>query len=339
MHDDKIRQALHDIGADIPPTLDLWPSIRARAIPPSHPAPRWRSYPVAFGVVAAMVLLAILIWTSRPHAVSAAEIVTNAQLAAQDPAAVGVTSYVVTQRSVMTSLERWMSPGEAVTQADKQTVVVDTSSWYRAPNHMRTEQQLVSLVRGENVFAGTPLPSYSGTYVNDGEHTWLYYPERNEVWMDVQWPEWARPSGAQLALWPTFLQMKQLPEIEDALSDCFTPTTEGSGEIAGRPVWVIDLGQPTGCLPAIYFEIDLAIPPGVRLWVDKETFFILKTQRYQMQRDGTGEFIEAADPWAPLVEVTHIEYNVPIADERFTFTPPPGATIVPGSEIEFTGSK
>jgi outer membrane lipoprotein-sorting protein len=108
--------------------------------------------------------------------------------------------------------------------------------------------------------------------------------------------------------------MAQLSSSESNLLSCYDPELEGSATVAGRAVWVIDLGQASGCLPATVGGEPIG---GVRVWVDKETYFVLKTELYEVPEQ-TVLF---------SAEVLEIEFNVPLDADLFTFTPPPGATI------------
>ncbi|PZS06024.1 MAG: hypothetical protein DLM69_00495 [Candidatus Chloroheliales bacterium] len=86
------------------------------------------------------------------------------------------------------------------------------------------------------------------------------------------------------------------------LSDgCYHPSVSGVDTVAGRPVYVINLGRYT-CLA-------LTTSFARVVWVDQQTYFVLRI----ITTDG-------------ITEATDVQYNQPIDNSVFTYTPPPGAT-------------
>lgn len=117
-----------------------------------------------------------------------------------------------------------------------------------------------------------------------------------------------------------FLPAGDLPQV--AASPCFPrPTLKGEATVAGRETYVIDLG-PDHCEEDANGKLRVSavprdLPYTVTVWVDKETRVFLKQERY----NGNGVLTMRN-------EMLLIEYNVPISDSTFVFTPPPGVRVV-----------
>ncbi|MGH7861534.1 MAG: LolA family protein, partial [Candidatus Dormibacteraceae bacterium] len=108
------------------------------------------------------------------------------------------------------------------------------------------------------------------------------------------------------------LDARDLDAVLARASKCGTPSVTGTATVAGRSTDVIDL-VPSKCPDVSTPELN---GPST-IWVDQETFFVLK----EVQYSGTdGKLLSTT-------EVTSIQYNVPVAPARFSFTPPPGARI------------
>lgn len=177
----------------------------------------------------------------------------------------------------------------------------DTQRWYEAPNRWRVESAFsTTSPRGQQ--DGKTIT------VSDGTDLWSDRQPGNAVQINQLSASWngfgdLHPFGPPPAGLGAFLKQA---------GACSTPVLQGSDTVAGRPVYVIDLGV-TKCPSATAPEIN-----GRRLlWVDTETLFVLKSVQYSGV-DGT--------PLA-TTEVTHVQYNVPIDPARFSFAPPPGASI------------
>ena len=110
-----------------------------------------------------------------------------------------------------------------------------------------------------------------------------------------------------------------IPNANAALqsaSECATPERRADETVAGRATYVIDLG-PSTCPSASMPETN-----GRRvIWVDKETFFVLKAIQYDGRPGREGELYSTT-------EVTSVEYNVALAPELFTYSPPPGLRVI-----------
>jgi hypothetical protein len=107
-----------------------------------------------------------------------------------------------------------------------------------------------------------------------------------------------------------------------AQASCFPhPAFAGTTLVAGRPTAIVDLG-PTACPSNAAGDYN----GDVTIWVDTQTFFVLK----QVVHATTGTRV------ALTQEVTSIRYNVPLPATLFTFTPPPGAGVAAGADVAVT---
>lgn len=110
--------------------------------------------------------------------------------------------------------------------------------------------------------------------------------------------------------------------LQAAASRCFPhPMLRGEATVAGRETYIIDLG-PDHCEDDGNGKVRVSAVPRespytVTVWVDKETRVLLKQERY----NGDGKLTMRN-------EMLQIEYNVPIPDDTFVFTPPPGVRTV-----------
>jgi outer membrane lipoprotein-sorting protein len=313
MQEQHITRMLNDIAEEhIPATVNLWPDIQAQAQSRlQRSRQRWQQRSLALAAMLVLTLIATFNWIGRPPAVSAEAILQQAQVVAEQPSAGGVDSFMMTQEISWTRLARWLPENVEPTQEDQETIIMNRTVYFQVPNLTRRETDDVQILRGRNAFGDGPEVSESLS-VSDGVNYWTYIPEHNRV--DEASPDSAVSNAFELALYPSRLQMAQFANINNALMECYEPRLEGSQVVAERDSWMINLGQATGCLPDTIGGEQIG---GVRVWVDKETHFILKTVMYEVPNERV--LYEA--------EVTHIEYNVPLDPALFTFTPPSDAII------------
>lgn len=255
---------------------------------------------VATLVVAALVAASFAI--RRPQPVSAQAIIQKAQAAATSPAVGGVQSFVLTKVCRFRLANGRLDPGGSDSESEE--IVSVTRRWYRAPDRLRSEHEQRALLPD-----GTEVPRSSWLHINDGRDVWLYYPNENRVTVN-------RPSPDQMLKGDTSaldMGAGDLNALLQEVSTCYNnPKITGNATVAGRSTYVIDLG-PSLC------------PVGPRdmsgrrvIWVDEETFFILKQEQYS----------KAGDRLIWQSEVTSLQYNVAVADAVFTFTPPAGASML-----------
>jgi outer membrane lipoprotein-sorting protein len=107
-----------------------------------------------------------------------------------------------------------------------------------------------------------------------------------------------------------------LSSLLEQASSCYSPRLLGSERVAGRDTYVVDLGA-SRCPPTTTSMGAGSEPEPVEwaVWVDKETFLILKTVQ-----DIEGRVLATTS-------VTSVRYNTAIDANRFTFVPPAGATV------------
>ncbi len=249
--------------------------------------------------LAAILLVAGL--TRGGDGATAAEILRAASAAAASPETAGVRSVEMTAVSVSVLEVRGLPPTANYLGDREITFRIEmwyrSHVWYQAPDRLRKESVDITpeTTGGKGLWPVVQI--WNGTehiiYFVDSALAQIFDLDRASVrqWLWVGWPG---------------------PEnIETLLGEaarCYDqPRVVGEELIAGRPTHWIDLGQ-SHCYP---FE-------GMRrvIWIDQETAFVLKHEEYRPD----GEL-------SSRVEVTSIEYNVPIDPERFEFTPPPGVEV------------
>jgi len=185
-------------------------------------------------------------------------------------------------------------------QTSQGQLYLEAKRWYQAPNRWRAEYsaRLGDRSLGQEIV------------VSDGRRVWDEQLPANVVRVtpigQVQSGLDAPPSPGEVGA-----SEGSLADVIRRAGACNAPTLRGSATLLGRDSYVMDTGA-AGC-PALEQRGNIR---RIELWIDKRTFFLLKAVQYG--NDG-----------APLatIEVTSVQFNVPIAPSRFTFTPPSGATI------------
>ncbi|HEY8477611.1 MAG TPA: hypothetical protein VIN09_12160, partial [Chloroflexota bacterium] len=269
---------------------------------PSH-GPRW--WPLAGLATAALVVVVVglALWMARAQTVSAREILDKAQATATNVAAGGVQSFVLTEVTRSRPANPRLNAEAGFTGQER--IHVETSHWYEAPDRWRIERK--GTVLGPD---GQELPDKAWRWitVSDGADVWTYDALHNTVQVNP----WSPNADGKGGLSPFGQDATDLATVIERARACGTPTLRGTETVAGRPAYVVDLGSST-CPSASAPEIN---GPSV-IWVDQETFFVLKRVQYS---GVDGQLLSTT-------EVTRIEYNVPIDPERFAFTPPAGARV------------
>ena len=261
---------------------------------------RWSLAGLAMAGVLVIVLVGFYLWMGRPQPVSAQEIVQRAQASVRSPTATGVQSFVLTQTQRTAPIPRMKA---MLGLKDDEVILSETRRWYQAPNRWRNEfQQKIVTPDGKEASHSTFV------LVSDGADVWQYNSEGNNVIVNRLEPD--MNGKDQISLFGR--DIGDLNALFQQASTCFDPKVTGSAIMAGRAAYVIDLG-PTKCPSASAAEMN-----GRQvIWVDKETFFVLKQELHSIDSD---QIIMTS-------EVTQIQYNVPIDPAQFTFTPPAGATV------------
>lgn len=279
----------------VPEGADLWPTIRARLAERNSATElqrrrgfgwfgfhRVRVVSAIVGVL--VVVIGLSLWTIQPESVDAQEILKRAQDVQALSTNSSIRTFTLTQKT-----DQQSSSGE---------FHAETKRWYQEPGQWRVES-------GWN---GT-APTDQGTrkVVSDGTSEWVQ--QGDSVTINQATPQ---PETDDLTPWGR--ERAGLTDVLNQVGDIYTsPNLQGEESIAGRPAYVIDLG-----LPNRFSNFAPELNNGRRvIWVDKETFFLLKVVQYS-PTDGSV---------VGVMEVTHIQYNFPIDTGVFSFTPPPGAQV------------
>jgi outer membrane lipoprotein-sorting protein len=261
------------------------PSARAKQNAPRRgifALPRW-----SFAGVAAALLIALgafALWSTRPAPVNAQELLSHARSAATDLNSVNVKSFEMVQESYSVVVDDANAPPTRETRGEMKT-------WYAAPTRWRIETQSQT----------TNQPPYKTIQIADGAAQFDYNVYDNTVNIQVAESK-SFPSPSVLSL--DFLQQD--------MSNCYTPNVVGEETIAGRAAYKVDMGVAK-CRSASAPELN---GPHT-LWIDKETFFVLKSEIRALHGDRvTSSF-----------QVTSIRYNVDLPNDLFQFTPPANAQV------------
>lgn len=244
--------------------------------------PRWSFVGLAAALLVALSALAF--FATRPPSVSAQELLDRARSAASDLNSVGVKSFEMVQTSYALIVDDPQTPPTRASHGE-------TKTWYAGPTHWRIETK-------------TEIPaqqSFESLTVSDGTSQWDYNPTDNTV--NVQHADIHNfPSPSVLSL--DFLQQD--------MSNCYDPKVVGEETVAGRAAYQVYLG-PAKCRSASIWYLN---GPHT-IWLDKQTFFVLKSEIRA----------EQGDQISSSLEVTHIAYNRDLSNDLFTFTPPAGARV------------
>jgi len=307
--------ALQAIAAEaVPETTDLWPAIESRL----HHARRrhrlgaspWLAPGAAAVALVAVLAVGLLVWWTPPEAVSAETILDRAEAMADSPTS------VQTYHLLMSHIIPAKAPG----------LTISSEVWYGGPDRQRTSERTTD--------ASGALVS-SQEVVFNGADTWIAHTEHGQTQVvHTIGTTWTRPADD--------------PSSQTSLSDllsryggkgCTAVRREAAeATVAGQATYVVNVapriggcGPSTAASPAavaapspapvrVSGEITsgriVGRQPLVQVWVDMHSFLPLKIEVH----DASGAVLDRS-------EVTHIDYNQPIAAETFTYAPPPGVTV------------
>lgn len=267
-----------------------------------RPCRRWPLAGLAAAAVLVLAFAGLVTGVVRPQTVSAQEVLDKARAASADTAAGGVRSFVLTE--VTRSRPTARRKAESGYTGEEQ-LRTESTQWYAAPDRWRVETTgTVTRPDGQELADG----AWRLVNVSDGTDRWHYDPLHKSGQVQRLDPGMDGKGGVA-----RFGQdASDLDTVLERASTCGTPALRGTETVAGRSAYVIDLGA-SKCPSASAPELN---GPST-IWVDKETFFVLKVVQYS----GTdGQLLSTT-------EVTSIQYNVPIDPARFTFTPPADAKV------------
>lgn len=289
------RIVTHHLEKVVPEGADLWPTIHARLAERKLTSGLKRRRGLCwFGfhrvrvvsvIVGALVgVIGLYFWMIQPDSVDAQEILHRAQNAEALSTNSGIRTFTLTQK-----IDERSSSGEF--HAEKKR-------WYQEPGMWRVESRW-------NGTASTD--EGTRTVVSDGISKWIQQGDSVTVSRATRQPE-----SDDLTPWGK--KGIGLTDVLNQVDDLYTsPNLKGEETIAGRPAYVIDLG-----LPNRFSNSASELNNGRRvIWVDKETFFLLKAVQYS-PTDGS---------MVGVMEVTYIQYNIPIALGVFSFISPQGAQV------------
>ena len=257
-----------------------------------------------FGATAAatalvVVLVGFALWFGRREPVSAEEIMTKAQAAAADAASSGIRSFEMVEETVGST--QW---GISLSQREEGIFGRTRSirhAWFRAPDHWRYELQFSELPgQGPD-----PAPRVTAA---DGHTIWSYDPRGNALQISLGQLGGTGKKG-DYGLYGA----GSLDAALRGAGDCYRPSVVGQEEVAGRQAYVLSMG-PTTCPSAAAADMN----GPVTLWLDKQTFFVLKTV---LRNTADTQVMQTR-------QVTSIRYNPELSDALFAFIPPPGARVL-----------
>ena len=265
-------------------------------------SPVWR-------IAAALVLVAVIgarLLSQWPQPVSAQEIVRRAQASMNSPFAAGLQSYLVAEQTTLWAPTVGDASENAAPPVRSRSEV---RRWFQAPDKWRLES------KGE-IYAADGKPAagsrWQAVAVSDGTGQYDYDVLGNVQTINLA-PSSPAPAGMPLPASDGTAAASNLAQLFERMADCYRPAVTGSATVAGRPVYVVDLGA-TLCPSAAAPEMN----GREVLWVDKETFFVLKHELYNTR----------GDQLLMRSEVTDVQYNPAVGAGLFAAPAPPDARIL-----------
>lgn len=266
---------------------------RQRSILPSPSAssrPLWWAAGALAATAVVAAVIAVFMVAQTPTA-NAQEIVEKAKATTGSLAAGGIQSLELHETRTSRT-----GTGETIRSV--------ATRWFQAPGRWRVEIQ--TTVTGSN---GQELPDRGSASVSvtDGTTVWYFDQKQNTLTIN---PLPGNLNG-QTNLTAFGPQPDSLNTLLAQASSCYNPKLQGTATVAGRSVYIVDLGV---------MKCGAATPetngPST-IWVDQETFLVLKYVQY------------SASGSEPLdtTEVTSLRINPTLDAGLFTFAPPPGATV------------
>ncbi len=183
-------------------------------------------------------------------------------------------------------------------------------NWLQKTGELDAAGDPIARVRAE-VLEASDAELVGSLVVSDGTTFWLYNPAENTAVTgdarSMQGHSPASPVGA------TEMLQDMIAEGLDALE----LEVEGVEQVAGKDAWKVNLTPKAETSARLRLD---GVIKGT-MWVDEELALPLKLS------------IDASDFGQGTVEVQSIETNTGLSADRFSFTPPEGATIVQAEEL------
>ncbi|TAK29753.1 MAG: hypothetical protein EPO21_20930 [Chloroflexota bacterium] len=257
--------------------------------------------------VAALALFVIgaYLLTLPAKRVSAEEIVERAAAVVNSPFAAGIRSFVVIEQVVVTRPAA--SEPRSTELAAGEQLRGEIKRSYADPTHWQVQATIATFDSAGNQLPGR---SWKDTWAADGTDLWHYDSARNEVAVQHLDPRGSFESIGELS--PFGQGAVTLSDVLENAGRLYTPKLQGEETIAGRATYVVDMGAPkrkSAALPEL---------SGRRvLWIDKESFLVLKAVQYDGRDDAA----------VSTVQSTSFAYNVPIDPATFAFQAPQDAAL------------
>ena len=176
--------------------------------------------------------------------------------------------------------------------------------WMKKTSATDEAGQSISKLRAEVKSASQP-DMQGAILVSDGDKFWLYSPSKNQV---VTGSRADLPRGIG-AGGPTAQVLQDM--IQRGMS-ALNVEVQGEEQVAGVNTWKLKLTPK----PDTQQQLQLDAIVQATMWVDEARALPLKLA------------VDAKDMGKGTITVQSIETNTGLADDLFTFTPPPGATVV-----------
>ncbi len=325
-------------SAEQAPVMPMLPDIGAGRFSqpaPTKPLRRWFFPRLATAAVAILILaggwLLVGSLSNNPTPLSADQIIKRAQAVFTDGS---IKSLVITQSEEMDlSIPPMGGPNSIPTTARPEVVTnsVPTALWYEAPNRWRTvsSNSIGFSSKGTQFIPDEQIDVSDGTYVwhydgtvggttsNKSAHVELFGREYN-------------PTDSMNRL--QFVTTNWQYSVLDSMGQCYTPALRGTDTVAGRATYVIDSGQShcppsSSASPASMLNVPSpafpngplasGVSPVARfvIWIDRSNYFMLKYEIYN------------GNNLSRRVTATTAQFDMPIDQSVFTFTPPPGTSV------------
>lgn len=262
--------------------------------------PRLAAMTLAAVVVVALVVAAFGQFGSPAQPAQADEILDRAAVVADDPGAFGLESVELRRVS-------WAKQTNPRFGAVGQEIERELHLWWQAPNRWRLQVRPTGQADG----AGRTIN------ISDGQSVYAVGDGGKSVTINQWEPELDVLSAFSAVDSADVVSgdggEADLGSLLKNARQCYEPRLIGEENVAGRAAYIVDLGPskcPSASAPAMN---------GRRVvWVDKETFFELKSEQYAT---GSDEELIATS------EVTSVVYNGGIDSSLFSFTPAADAVV------------
>ncbi len=149
-------------------------------------------------------------------------------------------------------------------------------------------------------------PQLRSVQVFDGRSMWVYDSSTGEVTTS------SSASGVSRPFSILETPGESLQTLFDGRAECWSPVLTGSERVAGREAYVIDLGNNRCLAPEHVHKVnglDVTVPSLRKIWVDYETFAVLKSEAHGYPREDIVFTFELED----------ISFPPSIPEEAFQF--------------------